>query len=222
MVGVRRGDPRPAPADAEATRRAVRPLHGAVEPGCAATAEGCSLAARSRVRLASIRQGPARASPPRPDARAHSRRDAGVGERGARSEFRPAAAARLPPLRDRRRPSLSVGSALADLERAEQAPLAQADEGVDLRPAPAQPRVRGNPCGASARARRRRRDRAEGRGGRRLTRHLGACDVGRRREARRLRAPPVSVDPRQRRRRAAAARTARGSRWRRSRSSSSS
>ena len=139
-------------------------------------------------------RGSARASPPRSDARAHPRRHAGVGERGARAAVRSAAAPGLPPLRDRRRPSLSVGSLLADLERAEQAPLAQADESGDLRPASAQPRVRGDPRGAAACSGRRRRDRAEGGGGRRLTRHLGARHGRRPSEVRRLRAPPLPLD----------------------------
>ena len=69
----------------------------------------------------------------------HARRDAAVGERRAYAELRPATSPGLPPLRDRRRPSLPLDPLLADLERAEQAPLAQADEGGDLRPASAQP-----------------------------------------------------------------------------------
>ena len=84
------------------------------------------------------------------DARAHARRDACVGERRSRAELRAAATARLPPFRDRRRAALPVDSLLADLERAEQAALAQADEGVHLRPAPAQSRVRGDPRRAAA------------------------------------------------------------------------
>ena len=96
---------------------------------------------RSRLRLASAGQGPARPSAPRADGRAHGRRDSGVGERRAPGELRSAARSRLPPLRDSRRPPLPLGSLLADLERAEQAALAQADEAGDLRPAPAQPRV---------------------------------------------------------------------------------
>ena len=69
------------------------------------------LAARSRLRLASAGQDPARASPLRADARAHAGRDAGVGERRAPAELRPAASARLPPLRDRRRQALPAGFA---------------------------------------------------------------------------------------------------------------
>ena len=65
------------------------------------------------------------------------RRGRTAGARRTRS----AARSRLPPLRDSRRPPLPLGSLLADLERAEQAALAQADEAGDLRPAPAQPRV---------------------------------------------------------------------------------
>ena len=109
-------------------------------------------------------QDPARPAPPRPDARAHAGRDAGVGERRPGAELRPAAAARLPRLRARRRHALPLGSVLADLERAEPAPLAQTDEGGDLRPAPAQPGVRGDPRRSAARPgrRRRRRRRAAG------------------------------------------------------------
>ena len=139
-------------------------------------------------------QGSARSSPLRPDPRAHAGRDAGVGERRARAELRAATPSRLPPLRDRRRESLPVGSLLADLERAEQAPLAQADEVGDLRPASAQPWVRGDPCRAAARPRRRRGDGAQGRGRRRLTRHLGPRHGRRPREVRRLRSPPIPLD----------------------------
>ena len=137
----------------------------------------------------------ARASPSRPDAGAHPRRDAGLGERRSRAELRPAATTRLPPLRDRSRSSLPVGSLLADLERAEQAALAPADEGVHLRQAPAQSRVRGDPRRAPARPRRRSRDRPQGGGGRSLTGHVGPRHVRGRREVRRLRASPVSLDP---------------------------
>ena len=94
----------------------------------------------------------------------------------------------------RRRHALPVGSLLADLERAEQAPLAQADEAGDLRPASAQPRVRGDPCRAAARPGRRRRDSASWRVGRRRTGRLGPRHGRRPREARRLRPPPVPLD----------------------------
>ena len=117
-----------------------------------------------------------------------------MGKRWAPAELRAAAAARLPPLRDRRRPPLPVGSLLADLERAEQAALAQADAVEDLRRASAQPRVRGDPRRAAAGPGRRRRDRAQGRGGGRRTRHLGARHGRRAREVRRLRPPPLPVD----------------------------
>ena len=217
------GNARPAAGDVRAARRAARPLHAALEPDRPAAAEG------SR---------PRRAIAPTtgigPDRILRGLRRHGLtpvltlvgtpawANGGRAPRFAPPRPTRLPPLRDRRRPSLSVGSLLADLERAEQAPLAQADEGGDLRPAPAQPRVRGDPRRAAARPRRRRRDRARGRGGRRLTRHLGPRHGRRPREARRLRPPPVPRRRRRRRRPAAAARTAPGSRWRRSGSSSSS
>ena len=55
------------------------------------------------------------------------------GRTGAPAELRPAAAARLPGLRSRRRHPLPLGALLAHLERAEQAALAEADESVDLR-----------------------------------------------------------------------------------------
>ena len=117
-----------------------------------------------------------------------------MGERGTRAELRTAAPSRLPPLRDRRRQALPLGSLLADLERAEQAPLAQADEVGDLRPASAQPCVRGDPCRAATRPRRRRGDGAQGRGGGRRTRHLGPRHGCRPREVRRLRPPPIPLD----------------------------
>ena len=195
MAGVRPGDPQPAAGDVQAARRADRPLHAALERDRPATAEASDLAARSRLRLASAGQGSARPSPLRPDARAHARRDAGVGERRALAELRPAAAPGLPPLRDRRRPSLPLGSLLADLERAEQAALAQADEAGDLRPASAQPWVRGDPRRAATRPGRRRRDRASWRGGGRRTRRLGSRHGRRPREVRRLRPPPVPLVP---------------------------
>ena len=160
MAGVRPGDPQPAAGDLQAARRAARPLHAPLEPDCPATAEATDLAARSRLRLASAGQGSAWPSPLRSDARGHAGRDAGVGERGALAQFRPAAAPGLPPLRDRRRQALPLGSLLADLERAEQAALAQADEVDDLRPASAQPWIRGDPRRAATRPGRWRRDRA--------------------------------------------------------------
>ena len=166
------GDARPAAGDVQAARCAARPLHAPLERDRPAAAEESDLAARSRLRLASSGQGSARPSPPRSDARAHAGRDAGVGERGSLAGVRPAAAPRLPQLRERRRHALPVGSLLADLERAEQAPLAQTDEVDDLRPASAQSRVRGDPCRAAARSGRRRRDRASWRVGRRRTGRL--------------------------------------------------
>ena len=118
-----------------------------------------------------------------------------MGEWRTRAELRPAAAPRLPPLRDRRRPSLPLGSLLADLERAEQAALAPADEVEDLRPPPAQPWVRGDPCRAAARPGRWRRDRASRRVGGRRTRHVATWHGRRGREVRRLRPPPVPLEP---------------------------
>ena len=187
------GNAQPAADDARAARRADRPLHAALEPDRPATTEGADLAARSRVRLAPVRSGSAWASQPRSDARGHACRHAGVGERGRAPQYAPPHP-RLRPLRDRRRAALSVGSTLADLERAEQASLAQADEGGHLRPASAQPRVRGDPRRVASCSGRRRRDRSQGRGGRRLTRHLGPRHGRRPREARRLRPPPLPLD----------------------------
>ena len=117
-----------------------------------------------------------------------------MGERGARAELRAAAPSRLPSLRDRRRESLPVGSLLADLERAEQAPLAQADEVEDLRRASAQPCVRGDPCRAAPCPRGRRRDGAERCGRWSRTRHLGPRHGRRPREVRRLRSPSIPLD----------------------------
>ena len=118
--------------------------------------------------------------------------------------------------------ALPVGSLLADLERAEQAALAEADAGGDLRPAPAQPRVQGDPRRPAARAGGRRRDGAARRARGRRTRQSGST-------AWPLHTRSSTPTPttrircgRTRRRPAAAARTAPRSRWRRSRSSSSS
>ena len=191
MAGVRPGEPEPAAGDVQAARRAARPLHAALERDRPATAEGSNLAGRSRLRLASAGQGPARPSPLRADACAHARRDSGVGERRALAELRPAASSRLPSLRDGRRPSLSLGSLLADLERAEQAHLAPAHEAGNLRPAPAQPRVRGDPCRPAPRPRRRRCNGASRRQRGRLTRRLDPRHGARTREARRVRPPPL-------------------------------
>ena len=121
-----------------------------------------------------------------------------------------------------RRQALPVGSLLADLERAEQAPLAQADEVGDLRPASAQPWVRGDPCRAATRSGRRRRDRASWRVGRRRTGRLGPRHGSP--PTRSSTPTPTTRTPRRRPRRrpAAAAVTALRSRWRRSGSSSSS
>jgi hypothetical protein len=116
-----------------------------------------------------------------------------VGEQRARAEVRAAAPPRLPGLRDRRRQAVPVGSLLADLERAEQAHLAPADEAGDLRPPSAQPGVRGDPRGASGRAGRRRRHGASRRAGGRLTRRLDPRHGRRPREARRLRPSPVPL-----------------------------
>ena len=166
--------------------------------------------------------GAARPAPLRPPARAHARRDAVVGERRALGGVGAEEDHRLPRLRDRRRQALPVDSLLADLERAQQAAMAQADEVADLRPVPAESGVRGDPQGAPAGSGRRRRDRASRRAGRHRTGRLAARHVPRAREVRRLRAPPVPLDAVARRRRAAAAAPARRSRWRRSGDSSSS
>ncbi len=89
--------------------------------------------------------------------------------------------------------SLPLGSLLADLERAEQAPLAAADEGGDLRPASAQPGFRGDSCRAAPCPRGWRGDGAPRGVGRSCPRYLGSRHGRRAREARRLRAPSVSV-----------------------------
>ena len=73
--------------------------------------KNADLAARSRLRLASAGQGSARPSPPRADARAHARRDAGVGERRALAELRAAAARGLPPTSRPPPPSATPGFA---------------------------------------------------------------------------------------------------------------
>ena len=82
-------------------------------------------------------------------ARAHALLDAGLGERRARDER---GADERRDVRELRAPdgaALSVRPPLADLERAEPAALAAADLAVDLRHAPAQPGVHGDPRGAS-------------------------------------------------------------------------
>ena len=193
VVGVRPGNAQPAAGDVQAARRPARSLHAPLERDRRPAAGRCKFATRSRVRLARAGSRPRRPAPLRAHARADAGRDAGVGERRPRSELRPATAPRLPPLRDRRREALPVGQVLADLERAEQAALAQADAGGDLRPASAQPRLRGDPRRAAARASGRRCDGASWwvgghRAGRLDPRH------GRRpREARRVRPPSVPV-----------------------------
>ena len=123
------------------------------------------LAARPRLRLASSGPDSARPAPPRSDAGAHAGRHAGLGERRPPAELRPAAAAGLPRLRPRCRQALPCGSVLADLERAEQASLAQADPVGDLRPASAEPGYEGDPRRAAARPGRRRRHGASRRTG---------------------------------------------------------
>ena len=118
-------------------------------------------------------QDPAWPSPSRPDACAHGRRDAAMGQRRALAEFRAAASPRLQPVRDCRCPPIPLGAVLADLERAEQASVAAADEAADLRRAPAQSRLRGDPCRAASRPGGRRRDWPARRKRRRLARRLG-------------------------------------------------
>ena len=121
----------------------------------------------------------------------YARRNAGVGKRRALAELRPAAILSLPPLRDGRRPSLPLGSLLADLERAEQASLAQATKpGIYVRhllnpgyeaihAVLPHARVGGGVTGP------------RGARGRRLTRRLGSRHGARTREVRRVRSPPV-------------------------------
>ena len=142
LVAVRPGDRQPAAGDVQAARCPPRPLHAPLERDRPTPAGECDLADRSRVRLASPRQDSPRPSSLRSDARRHAGRNAGLGERRTFAELRTTAASSLQRLRARRRQALPVGSLLADLERAEQAPLAEADAGRDLRPASAQPRVR--------------------------------------------------------------------------------
>ena len=125
---VRAREARRAHGDVQATRRAARPLHAALERDRPTAAQECSLTDGSRVRLASPGPDPARPPPLRADARGHARRDTALGERRALAELRATASSGLQPIRDRRRPPLPLGSLLADLERAEQAPLAEADE----------------------------------------------------------------------------------------------
>ena len=170
--------------------RFTRPL----ERGRAEAAGGSSVAARPRVRL----------EPLRPCSVLGLRRHgltpvvtlvgtpAWANER-ARPELRPAAAARLPRVRARGRVALPMGALLADLERAEPPALAQADEGVDLRRASAQPRLRGDPLGAAACTRRRRCDRAARRARRRRARYLASRHGSGTREARCLRPQSVSA-----------------------------
>src|SRR4029453_13638304 len=92
------------------------------------------------------------------------------------------------------RPSVAGGGVVAYLDGAEQAALAQADEVGDLRPAPAQPRVRGDPRGAATRPCRRRGDGAPWRRRGGCTGDLGPRHGFRTREVRRLRPPPVPRD----------------------------
>ena len=94
----------------------------------------------------------------------------------------------------------------------------EADQGEHLRPASAQPRLRGDPRRAAARPSRRRRDRAEGGGGRRLAGCVGARGCGQPAQSWTRTLTTRTGRTRPRHPPAAAARTARGSRWRRSRS----
>ncbi len=158
VARVRAGNARRTAGDVQAARRAARPLHAPLERHRRAPARGSGVAARPGLRLASSRPGPARPAQLRPDTRAHTRRHAGLGERRARAQLRAAPTARLSRLRARRSCTLSVGAVLADLERAEQTTVAAADAGRDLCPAPAQPRLRGDPRRPATRPRRRRRD----------------------------------------------------------------
>ena len=193
MVGVRPGDVEPTARDVQAARRPARPLHAPLERDRLAATDKPELAERSRLQLAPSRQDSARPSPLRSDARAHAGRDAGVGERGALAELRPAAPPRFRCLRARRRQALPLGSLLADLERAEPPPLAEADEGRDLRGASAQPCVRGDPRRAAGRPGRRRRHGASRWVGGCRTRCLDSRHGRGPREARRLRTPPVPL-----------------------------
>ena len=178
------------------------------------------VAARPRLRLAALRPRAARHPPARADAGGDAARDARRGRTAARRRTtRRCGRATSVPSRSAAAAALPVGSLLADLERAEPPAVAEADEGVDLRRACAQPRLRGDPCGAAACARRRRRDRAARRARRRRAGHVASRHGPRARQARRVR--PQSVP-------AAAGRDAVGprlsllperSRWRRCRSS---
>ncbi len=115
--------------------------------------------------------GPARA--PHRDG-ADALLDARLGERRARDELGADERRDLRRLRAPRGAALPVGEALADLERAEPAALAPADDAGGLRQAPAQPGVRRDPQGAAGRARRRRRHRAARGHRRRLARRRGS------------------------------------------------
>ena len=98
--------------------------------------------------------------------------------------------------------------ALADLERAEPAPLAAADVAGDLRQACCSTRRTPRSTGAPGRARRRRRHRAARGDRRRLARRLDRRHGRGARAPRRVRAQPVPAPTRPRRRSAAAATTA--------------
>ncbi len=219
VAGVRPGDARPAAEDAQAARRAARPVHAALEPGRKGQPKNPS-SPRDRAydwrRPDKVLRGLRRygltpvltlvGTPPW----ANSGRAPNFAPPRPRDfrRFATAAARRYPWVRywliwnePNKRIWLRPTSA------------------SDLRPASAQPRVRGDPRRAAARPRRRRRDRASraGRGASHPSPGFGAW------------APPArSSTPtpttrtrrrRPRRRPAAAARTAPASRWRRSGSS---
>ena len=97
-------------------------------------------------------------------------------------------------LRARRGDSLPLGEAVARLERAEPGALAAPDDAGGLRAPDSQPGLRRDPRGDPGRQGGRRRHGAARLDRRRLAGRLDPRHAQRRRPARRLRAPPVSVE----------------------------
>ena len=181
----------PARRRAEA-RRVDRPLQHALGSDRAEEARTCARLERSRVPVADRGHGAQRPARARHRAARHALRRAGVGERRPQGERAAEELADVRRLRLRRCEALPVRPEVDDLERAEPEPLPRRNVAEPLRQDAAQSRLRGDPPREPACARRGRRDRAA-----REQRWLRAARLGARacrcpREARRVRAQPVS------------------------------
>ena len=184
LARPRRRHARRAARPPRASRRRRRALQPALGPDR-------SLA--RRVRLGGQRRSAERPPRPRDPGRGRDRRHPTVGQRRQGEELRTGRVL-VRRLRPRSRVPLSLGEAVADVERAEPGALAPPDDARDLRPSDPQPRLRRDPRRYPGREGRGRCHRAARLERRCLAGEVDPRDARRPRPARCVRPPSVSVE----------------------------